>query len=205
MSALGTLFVITAPSGAGKTTLVNALLKKVPNLVVSTSYTTREKRSRETVGHNYHFVDRDEFERMIEEGEFLEYANVFGNYYGTSRKWVEQELAQGVDVILELDWQGAQQIKEQFPRCVLIFIVPPTIDALRQRLNKRNQDHPEVIERRLGEARIEISHYAEFDYLVINKHFQMALIHLRSILTSERLRVKNQKANERNLLEALLS
>lgn len=204
MSATGNLFVIVAPSGAGKTTLVNALLKKTPSLVLSISHTTRPKRSREEADVNYFFVDQAQFEKMVEGNEFLEHANVFGKLYGTSRKWVEQELARGMDVILEIDWQGASQIKQQFPHCVSVFILPPSIITLQERLNRRKQDEPEVIERRLSEARLEISHCNECDYIIVNQHFQAALIQLRAIITAERLRTKRQQIEQKELLQDLL-
>jgi len=204
MVTKGNLFVIVAPAGAGKTTLVNKLLEKTKNLVLSISHTTRPMRSREKQNVNYFFIDENEFEIMIENNDFLEYAKVFGNFYGTSKKWVEQELAQGMDVILEIDWQGAKQIKAQFPGCVAIFILPPSIDTLRERLHRRKQDDENVINRRISEAKIEISHHDECDYIIVNSHFQTALIQLRAIITAERQRVTRQINEQHDLLDSLL-
>ncbi|MCB1827539.1 MAG: guanylate kinase [Coxiellaceae bacterium] len=204
MNVAGNLFIIIAPSGAGKTTLVNALLKKISNLVLSISHTTRPRRSREKPDTNYFFVDEDTFKSMIEEDAFLEHAKVFSHYYGTSRKWVEQELAQGVDVILEIDWQGAVQIKKLYPDCVSIFILPPSINALQERLHRRKQDTKEVIDNRLREAKIEMSHCHEFDYLVVNQRFNTALIQLRAIITAERIRTARQCKKQKELIARLL-
>ena len=161
--ARGNLFVVVAPSGAGKTTLVDALLKREPNVHLSPSWTTRSPRPGEKDGVDYHFVSRDEFERMIGAGEFLEHANVYGNYYGTSRKWIEGELAGDHDVLLEIDWQGAQQLRRLFPHMVGIFVLPPSLEELRKRLKSRGKDSPEAIEKRMASARHEISHVLEFE------------------------------------------
>lgn len=176
---IGTLYVIAAPSGAGKTSLVKALINTLPDVKVSVSYTTRQKRPQEKEGVDYHFVDETEFETMIANGTFLEHAKVFGYYYGTSRHWVEKHLQAGEDVILEIDWQGAYQIRQQFAQSISIFILPPSFDLLRERLLYRNQDNPEVIERRLAAAVSEMKHYQEFDYLIINAAF-CHLIHFHS-------------------------
>lgn len=205
MSVTGNLFIIAAPSGAGKTTLVNALLEKTSDLVVSISHTTRPMRPKEADGKNYFFVNEGEFEQMISRGEFLEHARVFGNYYGTSRKWVERELAQGLDVILEIDWQGAEQVKLHFPQAISVFILPPSIHALRERLNRRQQDDPEVIERRINEAKEEISHCTDFDYLVVNQRFQNALTQLRAIFTAARARNRRFILQHQDLLGQLLA
>lgn len=204
MRAVGTLFIISAPSGAGKTTLVSALLEKTPDLEVSVSHTTRPRRSKEANGENYFFVDEATFEQMMEDNAFLESARVFGNYYGTSREWVEQKLASGTDVILEIDWQGAELVRKSFPKSVSIFIIPPSIATLKERLNRRNQDQPEVIARRVAEAKLEISHYQTFEYLVVNRHFPTALSNLSSIIQAERLRINRQQVEQAALLRGLL-
>ncbi|MGC8120077.1 guanylate kinase [Marinobacter sp. VGCF2001] len=199
----GTLFVISAPSGAGKTSLVSEMLRKDALLGVSVSHTTRPMREGEQNGVNYHFVNRDEFEAMIVRGDFLEHADVFGNYYGTSQVWVRETLRTGRDVILEIDWQGAEQVRRLIPECVSIFIVPPSADILRQRLVGRGTDAPEVIERRLSEAEEECRHAAEFDYLVVNDEFAEALADLLAIVRSQRLRMVTQQARHGALLESL--
>ncbi|MDQ2994209.1 MAG: guanylate kinase [Pseudomonadota bacterium] len=199
----GTLFIIAAPSGAGKTTLVRALTDRLRDIRVSVSHTTRPKRPREIEGVNYHFVSEQDFDDLIEDGILLEHANVFGHQYGTSSKWVGQELAAGVDVILEIDWQGAKQVKERFPRCVSIFILPPSSDTLRERLMKRAQDDPEVIAKRMAQAKAEMSHFEEFDYLVINQHFRTALRDLITVVCAERLRLKSQMGRHKDLIESL--
>jgi len=199
----GTLYVISAPSGAGKTSLVSAMVKQDPLLGVSVSHTTRAMREGEVNGVNYHFVRRDVFEGMIQRDQFLEHADVFGNYYGTSQVWVEQTLAAGRDVILEIDWQGAVQVRRLMPACVSIFIVPPSRATLRSRLTGRGTDAPEVVERRLREAAEECSHALEFDYLVVNDDFALALGQLLSIITSQRLRVEVQEVRHADLLTEL--
>ncbi|MDX1461201.1 MAG: guanylate kinase, partial [Xanthomonadales bacterium] len=170
-SELGTLYVISAPSGAGKTSLVGEMVKRDERLGVSISHTTRPMRTGEQDGVNYHFVTREEFEAMIIRGDFLEHADVFGNYYGTSQVWVKQTLAEGKDVVLEIDWQGAEQVRRLMPDCVGIFIVPPSTEILRQRLTGRGTDAADVVERRLSEASEECRHAGEFDYLVVNDDF----------------------------------
>lgn len=176
------LFVISAPSGAGKTSLVKALRGRLPNLGVSTSHTTRQARSTEQNGREYFFVDRAEFDRMVDRGEFLEHAQVFDNFYGTSRGQLEEKLAAGQDVVLEIDWQGARQVRSAMPQCRSIFILPPSRDALRQRLNARQTDSPAVIERRLADAVGDMSHHAEFDYVVVNDDFDRAVDELVAIV-----------------------
>ena len=188
----GTLLTVSAPSGAGKTSLVKALLEAEPNLRVSVSHTTRAVRPGETDGVNYHFCDRDAFQAMLDGDEFLEHAEVFGNLYGTSRRFVTEQLAADHDVILEIDWQGAAQVKRLLPRTCAIFILPPTRQALRQRLSKRGQDDAQTIERRMAAAVSEMSHYSEADYLVINDAFDTALHELQTILRSERLKTIRQ-------------
>jgi len=199
----GTLYVISAPSGAGKTSLVAEMLRQDSQLGVSVSHTTRPMREGEQDGVNYHFVSRDEFEAMIAEGDFLEHADVFGNYYGTSHVWVRETLAKGQDVILEIDWQGAEQVRRLIPECVSIFIVPPSAEILRERLVGRGTDAQEVIERRLAEAEEECRHAAEFDYLVVNDDFQVALADLLAITRSQRLRMPVQLVRHGKLLVGL--
>ena len=201
----GTLYVISAPSGAGKTSLVNALLERDSRLCVSVSHTTRQPRPGEQDGVNYHFVDRASFEDMIGKAAFLEHAEVFGNYYGTSQQWVEDTLATGRDVILEIDWQGAEQVRRLLPDCVSIFILPPSSQTLRERLVGRGQDSPEVIERRLHEAAVECSHAFEFDFVVVNDQFDEALADLLAIVRAQRLNIRLQKVRQEALLESLVA
>ncbi len=201
----GTVFVLSAPSGAGKTSLVRALLERMPELQVSVSHTTRPKRRDEREGVNYHFVDAEQFERMRDRDEFLEYARVFGNYYGTSATWVAGQLAAGKDVILEIDWQGAAQIRARLPEAVGIFILPPSLETLARRLEHRGQDDPEVIRRRLAEARLEMSHYSHYDYLVVNDDFDQALADLLAVVRSERLKTIRQAAQLKTLIDQLLA
>ena len=189
MLAKGQLFIISAPSGAGKTSLVKALLDLLPGLEVSVSYTTRPKRPSEQAGIDYNYVPIEHFQTMVKEGELLEYAEVFGNYYGTSAKLVEEQLLTGTDVILEIDWQGAQQVRKLVSDCVSIFILPPSKEVLEKRLKGRGQDADNVIARRMQEAVAEMSHYVEFDYLVVNDDFGMALNDLSSLVKSQRLKV----------------
>ncbi|EKD70004.1 MAG: Guanylate kinase [uncultured bacterium] len=192
MSDLGNLYVIAAPSGTGKTTLVHTLVNSLDHITVSISYTTRSKRSNEIEGKNYYFIDKNEFEQRIAQHDFLEYATIFDNYYGTSKQWVEETLAKGTDVILEIDWQGHQQIKKLFPNAISIFILPPSLAALKDRLTSRNQDDPNVIKKRLADAKKTVSHIHEFDYIVINDDFQQACLDLKSIIESGRLAEKRQ-------------
>lgn len=197
------LFVISAPSGAGKTSLVTALLEQTQGILVSISHTTRAQRPGEEDGVNYHFVSQDDFKKQLEAGRFLEHAEVFGNFYGTSRDWVEQTLANGTDVILEIDWQGGQQIRSMID-CTSIFILPPSVEALQQRLTGRGQDDADVIQGRMDEAQAEMSHYPEADYLVINDDFEQALAELKAIIISQRLQTPRQQKNHQALLDALL-
>ncbi len=201
---LGTLYVIAAPSGAGKTSLVRALVETVEHLRVSISYTTRPRREGETHGVSYHFVSREEFEILLEQNLFLEHAEVFGNYYGTSKQWVEQQLAEGKDIILEIDWQGAQQIKQLHPESVAIFILPPSRKTLEQRLRGRGTDKEEVIQRRLNEAVQEMQHAGTFDYWVVNDEFDLALRDLQTIIRSQRLKTAFQSYYLRDLMKNLL-
>lgn len=195
-----TLYVISAPSGGGKTSLVTALTSQDKNIQVSVSLTTRQKRPDEKAGKNYHFVTNIEFNTLIEKDIFLEHAVVFGYQYGTSRAWVEKTLATGKDVILEIDWQGALQVKQKMPQCVSIFILPPSMAALRKRLKERGQDNEAVIRRRLQEARTEISHYHEYDYLIVNDIFKEALAFLKAIVCARRL----NRSHQQNVLSPLL-
>lgn len=201
--AKGTLFIISAPSGAGKTSLVAEILAQVDNIQASISHTTRACRPGEQDGINYHFVTQQHFVSMIEDNAFLEHAEVFGNFYGTSQDWVEKTLSQGSDVILEIDWQGAEQIRSKFADSRSIFILPPSKQALQERLNGRGQDNAEVIEKRIAAATEEMSHYVEADYLVINDDFSTALSQLEAIIRAQRCQMPVQGIE--NLLSDLLS
>lgn len=201
--AKGTLFIISAPSGAGKTSLVAEILAQINNIQASISHTTRDCRPGEQNGINYHFVDHQQFVTMIENNAFLEHAEVFGNFYGTSQEWVEATLKTGTDVILEIDWQGAEQVRSKFADSQSIFILPPSKQALRERLNGRGQDHAEVIEKRFAAATEEMSHYVEADYLVINDDFALALEQLKSIISAQRC--KMPVLGHEKLLSDLLS
>ena len=203
--AKGRLFIVAAPSGAGKTSLVAALLKLDTKLLVSVSHTTRPKRPGEEHGVNYFFVSQEEFLQGVSEQGFLEHAEVFGNYYGTSQQWVDETLSKGLDVILEIDWQGAQQVRKLRPETRSIFILPPSLEALKHRLESRGQDSAEVIARRLQEAAVEISHYGEFDYLVVNDEFEVALHDLAAIFRAERLSVESQSLRHQATLSKMLS
>jgi len=200
----GRLFIISAPSGAGKTSLVTALLAADPDLQVSISHTTRPMRPGETDGINYHFVSRGQFETMLAANDFLEHAVVFDNLYGTSASWVDQTLGAGVDVILEIDWQGARQIRQRIPECVSIFILPPSKAALEQRLQNRGQDGEDTIARRMEDAVSEMSHYLEADFVVINDQFDSALTDLLAIVRSQRLHCRTQQQRHSSLLSELL-
>ncbi|MCL2896972.1 guanylate kinase [Brenneria tiliae] len=205
--AQGTLYIVSAPSGAGKSSLIQALFKTQPlyDTQVSISHTTRAKRPGESHGEHYFFVPVDEFKRMIRENEFLEYAEVFGNYYGTSRLAIEQTLASGVDVFLDIDWQGAQQIRSQMPQARSIFILPPSKEELARRLRGRGQDSEEVIARRMAQAVAEMTHYAEYDYLIVNDDFDLALLDLKTIIRAERLHLSRQKVRHDALITKLLA
>ncbi len=202
---VGTLYIIAAPSGAGKTSLVQQLEATTPGVVASISHTTRPPRPGEQHGQHYYFTPLADFEAMIAAGAFLEQAQVFGNRYGTSRAAVQTQLQDGLDVILEIDWQGARQVRALMPDSASIFILPPSRAALRQRLAGRGQDSPAVIEQRMAAALAELSHYAEFDYLVINDEFTVALENLRAIIIAQRQRQAAQRERQRELLQALLS
>lgn len=205
MAVKGTLYTVSAPSGAGKTSLVNALLEGAENLQVSVSHTTRAKRPGEVDGVNYHFVDEPTFLEMLERADFLEHARVFNNFYGTSKTWVEQSLNSGVDVILEIDWQGAAQVRKLIPETVSVFILPPSREALFERLQGRGQDDPSVIEGRMAEAKNEISHYVESDYLIVNDQFDQALADFKSIISAERSALQKQAQKHQALIASLLS
>ncbi|KPV39100.1 guanylate kinase [Thiohalorhabdus denitrificans] len=189
----GLLIILSAPSGAGKTSLYRALLERVDGVVASVSHTTRAPRPGERDGVDYHFVDEAEFERQVAEGAFLEHARVFDRYYGTSRAAVEAERAAGRDVVLEIDWQGARQIRERVADAVSVFVLPPSREALRERLEGRGQDDPEVIERRMRDAEAEISHYAEYDYVIVNDEFEEALGSLVAVVRGERCRLDHRR------------
>jgi guanylate kinase len=196
----GNLFVVVAPSGAGKTSLVKALLEKEPNIRLSISYTTRKPREGEVNAGDYHFVDRASFEKMIAHGDFLEYAAVYGNYYGTSKRWIEDQLSGDHDVLLEIDWQGAAQLRNMFPHLVGIFILPPSLAELRKRLESRGKDAPEAIERRMASAREEISHVLEFEYIIVNERFEAALSDLISLVHATRVSRAQQAVRLASLL-----
>jgi guanylate kinase len=199
----GSLFMVAAPSGAGKSTLVNALLAQEPALKLSISFTTRAPRPGEQNGREYHFISVDDFLERNARGEFLESAEVHGNYYGTSRLLIEEQILQGTDVLLEIDWQGAQQVKSRFPHAVGIFILPPSIDALEERLKKRGQDEPHVITRRILAAGGEIAHAPEFEYVIINREFAVALSELAAIVKATRCRFLQQAARNISLFAQL--
>jgi guanylate kinase len=199
----GNLFMVIAPSGAGKSTLVNALLAQDPAICLSISYTTRAPRPKESDGVEYHFVSVDDFLARRAQGEFIESAEVHGNYYATSRVWIEEQMKSGRDVLLEIDWQGAQQVRRQFHNVVGIFILPPSLEALAERLQKRGQDEPNVITRRLLAAGSEMAHAPESDYVVINEAFERALRELQTIVAATRLRFASQRARHTDLFVQL--
>ncbi|MDU6409533.1 MAG: guanylate kinase [Yersiniaceae bacterium] len=205
--AQGTLYIVSAPSGAGKSSLIQALLKTQPlyDTQVSVSHTTRAMRPGEKHGEHYFFVSEAEFCDMIEQDDFLEHAQVFGNYYGTSRAAIEQVLKTGVDVFLDIDWQGAKQIREKMPDARSIFILPPSKEELGRRLRGRNQDSEEVIAKRMAQAVAEMTHFAEYDYLIVNDDFDLALLDLKTIIRAERLRLGRQKLKYDGLITKLLA
>jgi guanylate kinase len=198
------LFVISAPSGAGKTSLVRALLERRADLVVSVSHTTRRPRAHEVEGRDYHFVPVERFEALVAEGAFLEHAHVFDNYYGTGARQVSERLAAGSDVILEIDWQGARQVRAAMPSCVSIFVLPPSREALQQRLRERRTDSPEVIERRLRDAVADMGHYGEFDFVVVNDRFEQAVQELESILDGRGEGLRADRSTLSPVLQRLL-
>jgi len=199
----GNLFAVAAPSGTGKSSLVKALLELDSHLVVSISHTTRKPRGQEQDGREYHFIDEPEFRAMIAHGDFFEHAEVHGNLYGTSRKAIEARLQHGDDVVLEIDWQGALQIKKLFPHAVLIFILPPSWGELSQRLNRRGEDHPDVIAKRLANARTEVAQARHFDFVIINSLFETALFDLKTVVHSQRLKYAAQQRNRSQVFAAL--
>jgi guanylate kinase len=199
----GSLFIVCAPSGAGKTSLVNALLEREPDIELSVSYTTRPPRAGEEDGREYHFVSRDVFLAMASRGEFLESAEVHGNLYGTSQSWINERRATGRDIVLEIDWQGAQQVRRLVPGAIGVFIVPPSLQILRKRLTARGQDSAEVIERRLANARDEIGHVEEFDYVIINQTFDVAVVDLVSIVRAQRLKLITQLDRYSDLINGM--
>lgn len=200
----GTLYILSAPSGAGKTSLLKALRERDGALHVSISHTTRSMRPGEEDGLHYHFIDKARFEEKVEHGDFLEYAEVFGNYYGTDETGVRDQLTSGQDTVLEIDWQGAQQVRRRFPEAVSIFILPPSPEALYDRLSNRGQDSESVIRGRMDQAVSEMSHYGEFDYLVINDDFDQTLDELAAIVVSQRLRIAQQSERHAEMLTRLL-
>ena len=199
----GNLYVVSAPSGTGKSSLVNALLEVDSHLQVSVSHTTRAPRGQEQHGREYWFTSKEDFQAMIDRGEFFEHAHVHGNHYGTSRKAIEDRIQSGEDIVLEIDWQGALQIKRIFPNAILIFIMPPSYEELLQRLNRRGEDTPEVIETRMANARIEVAQAQYFDFVVINALFESALFDLKSIVHAQRLKYSAQRRNKSSVFRAL--
>lgn len=199
----GSLFLVSAPSGAGKSSLVNALLKLEPGLKLSISFTTRTPRPGEQNGREYHFITIDDFLNRKNHGEFLEFAEVHGNYYGTSKILIQEAMQAGTDILLEIDWQGAQQVKRQFPDVASVFILPPSLEALNERLNKRGQDSQEVISRRILAAGGEIAHAPEFEYVIINQDFELALSELSAIVKATRCRTSQQSVRNAALFAQL--
>lgn len=202
---LGSLFIVAAPSGGGKTSLVKKLVRELGDIDVSISHTTRDMRAAEVSGVDYFFVDEPEFQRMVNAGKFVEHARVFNHYYGTSVAQLQDRLRAGIDIVLDIDWQGAQQIKRTFADAVSIFIVPPSLDILKQRLMDRRRDDAQVIQDRMQQACDEMSHYNEFDYLIVNDSFEVAAAELQAIVIAQRLRMSRQVVQQRKLLSFLLS
>lgn len=203
--AKGTLYIVSAPSGAGKSSLVNALIKRLSYVFLSISHTTRPMRPGEEQGEHYHFVSVDDFQAMVGQGDFLEHAQVFDNYYGTSKSYVERELDKGHDVILEIDWQGARQVRRLMPEAQGIFILPPSLHSLQERLEKRAQDSADVIARRMRDAISEMSHYSEYDFLIINDDFYKALDDFCSVFIAQRMRTPMQVRMQEGLIQGLLT
>jgi len=201
----GNLFILSAPSGAGKSSLIHALLGQHQDMQLSVSHTTRAPRPGEVNGVHYHFVSVDEFKALIAQNNFLEWAEVFGNYYGTSQTAIEHELAQGRDVFLDIDWQGARQIKSRVPSVLSIFILPPSVAELEKRLNQRGQDSQEVIAKRMQQAKSEISHVTEYDYVLVNDDFQLCLQQLQHVVLGQRLTLQKQQQHQQALLTELLA
>ena len=201
----GNLYIVAAPSGGGKTSLVRHLVATLKDIEISVSHTTREIRPGETDGMDYYFVDEEKFMGMVNESAFIEHARVFNNLYGTSEAQINERLEQGIDVALDIDWQGAEQIKRIFPNAVSIFIIPPSIEELEKRLMNRRQDKDEVISDRMIKAQDELSHYPEFDYLIVNDNFEHAAVELRAIVIANRLKMERQINKQTKLLSFLLS
>ena len=201
----GTLFIVAAPSGAGKSSIVNAVLARDPNIALSISFTSRQPRPGERHAEHYHFVSKDEFESMVAAGDFFEHALVHGDWKGTARQSVEPQLNAGKDVLLEIDWQGARQVRDKVPGAVSVFILPPSREALEQRMRNRGQDSEAVIQQRLAAAREEMSHYGEFDYVIVNEHFAVAVDEMCSVFTASRLRREQQVARHGRLITSLLA
>ncbi|WP_449280256.1 guanylate kinase [Legionella dresdenensis] len=204
-SSTGNLFIVAAPSGGGKTSLVKHLVASLDKIEVSVSHTTRVARPGEQDGVNYFFIDKQKFTAMIEQNAFIEHAQVFGHYYGTSVAQIEKRLQEGIDVVLDIDWQGAQQIRGLFPHAVSIFIIPPSLDALKQRLTDRRQDNEDTIASRMQKAQDELSHYVEFDYLIVNDQFDKAAEELQAIVIANRLQTSRQSTKIGKLLSLLLA
>lgn len=202
---MGTLYIVSAPSGAGKTSLVSALVNAMPNIQASISHTTRPKREAEQNNIDYHFVTHAEFKELITDNVFLEHATVFGNYYGTSKKWVEETRKQGKDVILEIDWQGARQVRSHFAGVQSIFIFPPSHNALQERLEKRHPNNAALVAQRMQESKEQMSHYNEYDFLICNDHFETALEDFQAIIRNRRLGVKQQTFELAPLINSLIS
>lgn len=200
---IGNLFIVSAPSGAGKTSLVQALLNINPQIDLSVSYTTRESRPGEQDGKDYHFVSRAVFLEMSKRGEFMESAEVYGNLYGTSQTWISQEIDKGRDILLEIDWQGAAQVRRLFPECISVFILPPSMEALERRLKGRGKDNHEVIAKRMAAARDDVAHVAEFDYVIINDNLNEALRELNAVVLATRVRRDRQLARHQALINQL--
>ncbi|MGV8944261.1 guanylate kinase [Thermomonas sp.] len=201
----GTLYIVAAPSGAGKSSIVNAVLARDRNISLSISFTSRPPRPGERHAEHYNFISAAEFEAMVDAGDFFEYAKVHGDWKGTARQSVDPQLAAGRDVLLEIDWQGARQVRSRIPDAVSVFILPPSRTALEERMRKRGQDSEEVIARRLAAAREEMSHYGEFDYVIINEIFETAVAEMCSIFTASRLRKDAQVARHARTISALLA
>lgn len=201
----GNLFIVSAPSGTGKTSLVNALLRSNQHIDLSVSYTTRSPRPGETDGKDYHFINRETFLNMAKHGDFLESAEVYGNLYGTSQSWIETETSCGRDILLEIDWQGAAQVRRKFPDCITIFILPPSLQALEERLKARAQDSASVIATRLQAAQEDIAHVAEFDYVIINDKLDQALQQLSAVVVAAGLRRERQLDSLETLINQLLT
>lgn len=201
----GNVFIVSAPSGAGKTSLVRALLDADPQVKLSVSYTTRAPRPGEVGGQHYHFVDQNTFMVMLNRGDFLESAEVYGNHYGTSQRWIETQLALGLDILLEIDWQGAAQVRNLMPQAISIFVLPPSIQALKARLTGRGQDAEAVIAKRVAAAREDMTHFSEFDYVIINNDFALAAADLQAVVKASRLLLAKQMLRHGALIENLLA